>query len=66
MLSKVTGLTILICWGLLLGMFALGNQMSQYENILIISLIKKTINIFVFLNLAKTFAYLKIIKIKTI
>ena len=32
MLSKVTGLTILICWGMLLGMFALGNQISQYEN----------------------------------
>lgn len=32
LLSKFTGLTILICWGLLLGMFVLGNQINQYDN----------------------------------
>ena len=31
MLSKITSMTILICWAILLGLFMLGNEMSQYE-----------------------------------
>lgn len=32
LLSKITSMTILICWAVLLGLFMLGNEISQYEN----------------------------------